>query len=87
MAEGHVVGRYIIGHTKIVICDDYCVKTEEEKKKILDNISKIFAPHYDPETFVDKPLEFSEKMYVADENWQPIKEVDLLEQAEKKNKK
>ena len=73
MAEGHVVARYKIGNTRVSICDDYAVKTQEEKKAILDRIMDIFAPYYNEETFVDEPLKFDEEAIEVDENWLPIK--------------
>ncbi len=48
---GHVVEEFKIGNTKIKICDDYCVKTQEEIDDILKRIAKIAqtaisAAHY-----------------------------------------
>lgn len=71
MKVGNVIARYKIGNTRITVCDDYCVKTQEEKKAILDRIMDIFAPFYDEETFVDEPMTFSEEIIEVDENWQP----------------
>lgn len=66
-----VIAKYKIGNSKITICDDCCVKTEEEKKQILKNISRIVGaclPNGLPE---DKPLEFKDPVIDVgvDGNW------------------
>lgn len=38
-----IVEDYYSGNTHIVICDDYCVKTQEEIDSILDRIGRIWA--------------------------------------------
>jgi hypothetical protein len=38
--DGNVVEEFKIGNTTIQICDDYCVKTEEEIERILNRISE-----------------------------------------------
>lgn len=39
--EGHVVEEFMIGNTKVKICDDYCrEKTPEEVDAILKRIAK-----------------------------------------------
>ena len=66
-----VIAKYKIGNSKITIRDDCCVKTEEEKKQILKNISRIVGaclPNGLPE---DKPLEFKDPVIDVgvDGNW------------------
>lgn len=43
---GHVVKDFWIndehGHTHVLICDDYCVKTKEEEDEILYRIGDIY---------------------------------------------
>ena len=42
VAEGHVVKDFYVGHTHIVICDDYCRdKTPEEVKETMRRIARI----------------------------------------------
>jgi len=41
-----VVADYMDGNCRIVICDDYCVKTQEEKDKILKRVADIYVRHY-----------------------------------------
>lgn len=68
-----IIKRYKIGNTRISVHDDYCVKTEEEKKQILRNMSDIIGRAIEQGmVFEDKPLEFDEPLIVCDENWQPI---------------
>ena len=35
---GHVVEDYYIGHTHVIICDDYCLKSKEETDKLVGEI-------------------------------------------------
>lgn len=68
-----VVARYKVGNTRITICDDYAVKTQEEKKKILDSIShRLGLALANGAVIKDEPLKFDEELIVVDENWQPI---------------
>lgn len=70
---GNVIARYKIGNTKITICDDYCVKTDEERKQILENVSKIFGRCYTEGMVIkDEPMAFPEKLIKVDENWEMV---------------
>lgn len=40
-----VVADYMDGNCRIIIKDDYAVKTEEEKQKILKNMAEIYVKH------------------------------------------
>ena len=55
-----VIAKYKIGNSKIVIHDDDCVKTPEERKKILDNISKLAASCVSRGVINDTPMEFDD---------------------------
>ena len=39
--EGNVVKEMKIGNTRIKICDDYVVKTQEEREAILQRVAQI----------------------------------------------
>ena len=41
LSQGHVVKDFMIGRTRIMICDDYCRdKTPEEVQAILDRVAR-----------------------------------------------
>ena len=46
--RGHVVEEFMLGNTKVRICDDYCRdKTKEDVEKILESISqKVSGPYF-----------------------------------------
>lgn len=66
-----VIRKFKIGNTKIVIHDDCCAKTEEEKKKVLDGIAKIVAAYLPNGVEKDEPPEFEDSVYEIgiDDDW------------------
>lgn len=51
MKEGNVVKEFMLGETKVKICDDYCRdKTKEEVDQILKNIAMIIMRENTKET-------------------------------------
>lgn len=70
-----VVKRMKIGNTRITICDDYAVKTEEEKRAIINRLSDMVGTALqNGATFVEElPKDrYNEKVIYCDENWQPL---------------
>ncbi len=44
--EGHVVKEFMIGNTRVKICDDYCRnQTREEAEAIMANFCRVCLPH------------------------------------------
>ncbi len=41
-----VIKEYYEGNTKITVCDDFCVKTDEEAKEILKKMSDIYVKYF-----------------------------------------
>ncbi len=39
--QGHIVETEMLGNTKIIVCDDYAVKTKEERIAILTDVKKL----------------------------------------------
>lgn len=39
--QGQIVKTEMLGNTEIIICDDYAVKTQEERKAILTDLKKL----------------------------------------------
>lgn len=66
-----VIRKFKIGNTKIVIHDDCCAKTEEEKKKVLDGIANIVATYLPNGVEKDEPMEFEDSIYEIgiDDDW------------------
>ncbi len=46
-AEGHVVAKFNLDNTKIIICDDYCAaKTKADAAKACQNMARIVRQGY-----------------------------------------
>lgn len=44
--EGHVVKEFMIGNTRVKICDDYCRnQTREEAEAIMANFCRVCLPY------------------------------------------
>lgn len=41
-----VIREYYEGNTKITVCDDFCVISDEEAKEILTKMSDIYAKYF-----------------------------------------
>jgi hypothetical protein len=41
-----VIKEYYEGNTKITVCDDFCVTTDEEAKEILKKMGDIYAKYF-----------------------------------------
>lgn len=41
-----VIREYYEGNTRITVCDDFCVTSDEEAKEILKKISDVYAKYF-----------------------------------------
>lgn len=55
-----VIRRFMLGNTRVTVCDDYAAKTEEEKKRRLKSYADTFLDIYLRGGFGDRPKEYFE---------------------------
>lgn len=58
-----VIAKYKIGNSRVIIRDDCCVKTAEEREAIFDRIREIVAVCLPNGVKNDAPIEFEEPIY------------------------